>query len=85
VSSKVTITDDGVLLTWRWLNTCLPNGRSEQILCFALLLCAAFALCIKLSLSQPMNFLIFTLLVLSSIPLQGSEQEDVWFLVASWG
>ncbi|XP_076190115.1 protein unc-93 homolog A isoform X3 [Aptenodytes patagonicus] len=29
LSSQVTITHDGALLSWRWLNTCLPMGRSE--------------------------------------------------------
>ena len=85
LSSQVTVTHDGALLSWRWLNTCLPMRRSEWIPCFALLACTAFALPIKLSLSQPMSFLTFTLPILFPIPLVGNEQAAVWCLVASWG
>ena len=56
------------LASWRWLNTCLPMGSSEWIPYFALLACTAFALPIKLFLSQPTSFLTFTLLILSPIP-----------------
>jgi len=45
------------LLSWRLLNTCLSMGRSEWIPSFALLACVAFALPVKLTLSQPMSFL----------------------------
>ena len=76
---------DGALLSWRWLSACLPMGSSEWIPCFALLACAASALRIKLSLSQPTSFLTFTLLALSPIPLGGTEQTVVWGLVAGWG
>ena len=62
---------DGALLSWRWLNTCLPMRSSEWIPYFALLACVAFALPIKRSLSQCMSFLTFTLPVLSSIPTRG--------------
>jgi len=48
---------DGAWLSWRWLNTCLPMGSSECIPSFALLACMAFALPVKLSLSQPISFL----------------------------
>jgi len=68
----------GALLSWRWLNTCLPMGSSELIPCFSLLLCVAFALPINLSLSQPTSFLTFTLSIFSFIPLQGSEQPAGW-------
>ena len=51
-----------------WLNSCLPTGRSERILRFALLICVAPPLTIKLSLSQSMSFLTFTLPVLPPIP-----------------
>ena len=71
LSSQVTITRDGALLSWRWLNTCLPMGSAERIPCFALLACMAFTLPIKLSLSQPTSFFTFTLLILSPIPLWG--------------
>ena len=60
LSSQVTVTRDGALLSWGWLNTCLPMGSGEWIPCFALLACMSFALPIKLSLSQPMSFLTFT-------------------------
>jgi len=59
---------DGALLSWRWLNTCLPMGSSEHIPHFALLACVALAFHIKLSLSQPTSFLTFTLLIRSPIP-----------------
>jgi len=52
-------------------------SSSERIAYFTLLACAAFALRIKLSLSQYTSFLTFTLPILSSIPLLGSEQEAV--------
>jgi len=29
LSSQVTIVCEGALLSWRWLNTCLPMGSSE--------------------------------------------------------
>lgn len=60
---------NGAQLSWRRLNTCLPRGNGELILCF-LLACGAFALPIKLSLPQPTSFLTFTLWILSSIPLR---------------
>jgi len=76
---------DGALLSWRWLNTCLPMGSSERIPHLALLARAAFAFPIKLSLSQPTSFLTCTLLILPPIPPRGSEQAAVWCLLASWG
>ena len=66
-----------------WLNTCPPVGSGEGILCFVLLVCAAFAFPIKLSLSQATIFLTFTLPVLSPIPLWGRVNGCVG-LVASW-
>jgi len=66
LSSHETITRDGALLSWRQLNTCQPTGSSEQIPCFALLVCVACALPIKLPLSQPMRFLTFAPPILPS-------------------
>jgi len=43
--------------------------------CFALLARLAFTLPIKLSLSQPMSFLTFTLLILFPIPLGGASER----------
>ena len=75
---------DGALLSWRWLNTCLPMGSSELIPCFALPLCAAFALPIKLSLSQTMSYLTLTLLILSPVPPGGSEWlRRAWLLTGA--
>lgn len=37
LSSQEIITCDGALLSWRWLNICLPMGRNEFIPYFALL------------------------------------------------
>jgi len=48
-------------------------GSSELIPWFALLACMAFALPVKLSLSQPMSFLTFTLPVLSLIPPRAEQ------------
>jgi len=73
LSSQVTGTRDGALLSWGWLNTCLPTGSGERIPRFALLVCTAFALPIKLPLSQRMSFLTLTLPILSPIPPGGSE------------
>lgn len=50
---------DGVLLAWKWLNTCLTKRSTETVPCFDSLECVAFPLLIKL-LSQPMNFLPFS-------------------------
>jgi len=68
---------DGAPLSWRWLNTSLLMESGELIPCFALLVCAAFGLLVKLSLSQPMSFLSFMLLILSCIPLEESERAAV--------
>jgi len=68
LSSQVTATHNGALLSWGWLNTCLLTGSGEGIPCFALLAHTAFALPIKPSLSQPTSFLTFTLWVPSPIP-----------------
>jgi len=55
---------DGAQLSRKWMNTCLMvMGSSELIPSFALLVHMAFALPIKLSLSQPTSFLSFTLLI----------------------
>ena len=77
MSSQVTIGHDGALLSWRWLNTCLPMGSAELIPWFTLLACVAFALPIKLSLSQPTSLLPFTLLILSPIPLWEGVSEQL--------
>jgi len=63
LSSQVTVMRDEALLCWKWLNICLPMGNSKLIPYFALLAHAAFALPLKLSLSQPMNFPTCTLLM----------------------
>jgi len=49
-------------------------GNGEQILCFALLVCAAFALLIKMSLPQPTSFLTFPLLILPPMLPGGRER-----------
>jgi len=61
------------------MEPCFPGVSSERISCFALLARTAYALPIKLSLSQPMGFLTFTLLILSPLPTgAGSERAAVW-------
>lgn len=47
---EVCVRCDGVLLCWRWLNSCLPVGSGEWTPCSALLVHVAFA--IKLPVSQ---------------------------------
>jgi len=59
-------------------------GSGEWILYFALLAHAAFALPIKLTLSQPLTFVSFTFHILFLFPLGGSERAAVWCLVTSW-
>ena len=74
------VQSDGICLPKRLLGMmepCFPEmaehlpdmGSGEGIPCFALLACTAFAFPITLSLSQPMSFLTFTLLILYLIPL----------------
>ena len=82
-SSQVNVTHDGVLLSWIWLNTCLPMRSSELIPCFDLFACLDFALPIKLSLSQSTSFLTFTLPIL--FPMALEVQAVVWCLAASQG
>lgn len=50
--SQVTVTCDAALPSWRWLNACLPTGSRELMPCFAMLVCPAYALPIKLSLPE---------------------------------
>ena len=83
--SQVTIAHDQALLSWKRLNTCLPMGGSEWIPSFALLTHAAFALPVKLSLFLPTSFCIFTLPILSSIPLWGSKRVAAWCWAACRG
>ena len=73
LSSQAAIMHDEALLSWKGLNICLPMESSAWILYFALLVRTAFALSIKLSSSQSMNFHTFTLLILSLIPLGGRK------------
>ena len=61
------------LLSWKWLHICLPNGDSEGISCFALLVYTAFALPLSLlSLSQLLSSHIFAFLILSP-PGEGEQ------------
>lgn len=81
--SQVTVKGDGALLSWEWLNTCLPLGTSELIPSFPLLVCTAFAFSIKLSLSPPRSFPAFTLLLLPPFLLvveweRGCVGLDCW-------
>ena len=75
--SQVTVTCNGALLPWSWLNTCLPMGSREWIPSFALPAHMAFALPIKLSLCQPTSFLTITPLISSPI-LPGGVSERLW-------
>jgi len=71
LSSQATVTRDGAMLSWKWLNYL---GSSELIPYSAFLVHTAFALPIKLSLSQPMSFFTFTLPIPCPIPPGGSER-----------
>lgn len=75
---------DEALFSWRWLNICLPMGSREWIPCFVLFACTAFALPIKMSLSQPTSFLIFTLPVLFPSCWRGNDWAVTWHLFTSW-
>lgn len=70
---QVTVRQDGVWLSWRWLKSCLMMGSDEQIPCFALPVCAGFPLPIKLSLCPCRSFLTFTILIFSSALVRGGE------------
>jgi len=78
MSSQVTVMRDGALLSWRWLNIDLLVGSSEGIGFFCLAAAHSFILPIKISLSQPISFLTFTLPNLSPILVERSEQVAVW-------
>lgn len=54
------------------------TGRRDSLLCFALPVCAAFALPGKLSLSHPMSPRTFPSLILSPIPPGESERAAGW-------
>lgn len=70
----VATTCNRALLSWRWLNISLPMGSGEGIPCFALLMCAAFDLPIKLSLSQPTSLLTDILILSPPYCREGSKQ-----------
>lgn len=71
LSSPVTVVCDRALPYWRWLNMCLPIGRTELIPYFVLLVHTAFALPIKLSLSHKFSV---SSLHFSLTPVQGGDQ-----------
>lgn len=60
------------------------DGKQQQIPWFALLVCVAFALPSKLSLSQPISSCTFP--ILPPTPPEGCEWVAVWYLAAcpSW-
>lgn len=73
---------DEVLFSLGWQESCLPMGSGGWVpLWFCL--SVAFALPMKLVVSQPMSFLIFP--VLSLIPPGGSEWTAECCLTAGWG
>jgi len=78
MSSQVTVTRDGALLSWRWLNIGLLVGSSEGIGCFCLAPAHSFTLPVRMSLSQPISFLTFTLPNLSRILVGRSEEVALW-------
>lgn len=70
----MTFTFPSTLLSLEIAEHLPDDGSSELIPCFALLVSKAFALPIKLSLSQPTRFLTFMLLILSPSHCGGNEQ-----------
>jgi len=72
LSSRDTVRCDGALLSWRWLNTCLPMGSSEWVPCFALLADTAFAYLINCLYLNPR---VFSLLPFHFSPPCHSEWE----------
>lgn len=70
---------DAALLSWAWVNICPAMERDEF-----LLVCTAFALPIRLSVSQPMSCLTFTLSIISSHPISlltgVKPQQSKWNL-----
>lgn len=66
LSSQVTATFDGALLSWRWLSTCMSMGSG-----FALLVNTSFFLLTKMSLPQPMSSLTFIIPIRFPLPLKG--------------
>lgn len=64
LASQVTVTCAGALLSWKWMNACLLMESCELFSYFALLVCMASDLPIKLSSSLLMSLLAFTLLIL---------------------
>lgn len=61
---RVTVTCDGVVLSWRLMNPCQPLGNGDLIPYFAFLMCMAFTFPIKLSLSHPMSFTVLIIYVI---------------------
>lgn len=75
--SWVTTTRDRALLSWAWLNTCLPMGGWQRVWIpsFALHAHTAFTFLIALSSSWPMSFVTFAFPILSPIPLWWGESR----------
>lgn len=84
LSSRLNIKGNRILFFWRWLNICASMGSGEWIPDFALLMWVSFALPVKLSMSQPTNFLTFAFQILFSIPPGESEKAAVVF-GCCWG
>lgn len=61
LTSQVTISCDGVLLSWEWRNTCLPVGIGKWIPCFTLLV-YVFFFPYWTFLPQPVSFPTFLIL-----------------------
>lgn len=81
---KVTVMHDGALMSWTQLILCLSMGSSEWILFLALFGCIAFALPLKMSLSQTGVFSLSPFSFCTPHDLGSSEQAALWGWVASW-
>lgn len=63
----------------------LPMGSGELVHYLALLVCTAFPLHLKLSLTQPVNFLTFTLVIFSTVLPRDSERVAPGGSAVYWG
>lgn len=76
LSSQVAATCDRALLSWEWLNTCLPLRSGKWSLVFLYLLNCLYL--------NPPVLSYFTLLILSHILHRDGEQMAAWYVIAGW-
>lgn len=80
--SQDTVTHDGALFSWEWLDTCLPREVENHILVLLCLLCVVFALPIQIISSHNISHFYSS----NSLPHSTAEERSVvWCLFSSWG